>query len=771
MNHLAQENSPYLLQHAGNPVDWYPWVPEALEKARREDRPIFLSIGYAACHWCHVMAHESFEDPATAAYMNTHFVNIKVDREERPDLDGIYMQAVVALTGQGGWPMSVFLTPDGVPFYGGTYFPPVRRYNMPSFIELLQAVAHAWENDRTALLKSGQQILEHVRAQAGVTHASVEATYTSPLRDTLAQVDKVLAQSYDWTHGGWGRAPRFPQPMTIEYLLRRGARGDRPALEMAVHALQAMAKGGMYDVVGGGFARYSTDDQWLVPHFEKMLYDNAQLARVYLHAWLVCREDAPVGTAPVGARGVEAQAGATHVSVGARYASPLRRVCEQTLDFVLREMTHPLGGFYSSLDADSEGEDGLTEGGFYIWTPQEIQAALGNAPDADFVIAAYQVTEQGNFEGKNILQRALSDEQLAEQFSLPAADGCSVAAVPDRLRELHTRLLEARSQRIRPATDDKILVSWNALMLATFAEAGRYLGRPDYLAAAQRNARFLLGNMIQEGRLLRSWREPLPPPRSIQRVEMGEGEPSSGSPLSKCAFSFGEGLGGGAGGSRHTAYLEDYAALILGLLALYASDGNAEWYAAALRLADEMAAHYTDPAGGFFDTRDDAEALLYRPKELQDNATPSGNALAACALLMLAAYGDRLGGRDVAEAMLGSMQELMARHPTAFAQWLQAADFALGPVDEVAVVGEAGHPLTEALREALWKRYRPRLVAAISVNPAAPGQPPAPGSPALLNDRPLKGGLPTAYVCQGFVCLRPVNSAEEMERQLGENKD
>jgi uncharacterized protein YyaL (SSP411 family) len=697
-NHLVHETSPYLLQHAENPVEWYPWGPEALEKARRQDRPIFLSIGYAACHWCHVMAHESFEDAATAAYMNAHFVNIKVDREERPDLDGIYMQAVVALTGQGGWPMSVFLTPDGTPFYGGTYYPPVRSYNLPGFSELLQAVAQAWEHDRPGLIESGQQILEQVRAQVGAPHADAPqaGAYTSPLQDTLEQADTRLAQSYDWTHGGWGRAPRFPQPMAIEYLLRRASRGERPALEMAVHALQAMAKGGMYDVVGGGFARYSTDELWRTPHFEKMLYDNAQLAAVYLHAWLVCRDAGLGHTAPL-------------PSEINSLAPAFRRVCEHTLDFVLREMTHPLGGFYSSLDADSEG----IEGKFYVWSPQEIRLALGSDLEADFIIAAYQVTEAGNFEGRNILQRSLSDAQLAERFNLEPE------AVAGRLEGLHARLLARRAQRVRPGSDDKVLVSWNALMLAVLAEAGRYLHRPDYLAAAQRNARFLLEHLYPDGRLRRSWR------------------------------------------ARHAAYLEDYAALILGLLALNASDGNVEWYAAALRLADDMAAHYADPDGGFFDTRADAEALLYRPKELQDNATPSGSALAACALLQLAAYGDRLEARQTAEAMLASMQALMGRHPTAFAQWLCAADFALGPVDEVALLGEISHPGMEALLNALWQRYRPRQVTARSTYP------PAPGSPALLRDRPLKDGLPTAYVCRGSVCLQPTNAPDELEGQLG----
>jgi hypothetical protein len=736
-NHLTHETSPYLLQHAENPVDWYPWVPEALEKARRQDKPIFLSIGYAACHWCHVMAHESFEDARTAAVMNAHFVNIKVDREERPDLDSIYMQAVVALTGQGGWPMSLFLTPEGVPFYGGTYFPPVRRYNMPAFSELLQAIAHAWETERAGLLDNGQQLLDHLRQQVvGQGGYPVETENIASLRDTLDQAAMTLAQNYDWTGGGWGSAPRFPQPMAIEYLLRRAApvsdsvvRGDRLALDMALHALQAMSRGGMYDVVGGGFARYSTDDQWLVPHFEKMLYDNAQLARAYLHAYLICRDE---GAPFVGARTIVPQ--------------QMLRVCERTLDFVLREMTHPQGGFFSSLDADSEGD----EGKFYVWAPDEIRQALGDESDADFVIAAYHATEEGNFDGKNVLQRSMSDKQLAERF------GMEVDSIPDRLEALHARLLQARSRRVRPATDDKVLAGWNGLMLAAFAEAAFYLGREDYLAAAQRNAHFLLENLIQEGKLVRSWREPSP--LSSQGL----------SPLSPGPF---PPMGEGENSGFHPAYLEDHAALVLGLLALYQADGDVTWYTAALRLAEEMTAHFSDPgdagayAIGFFDTRDDAETLLYRPKDLQDNATPSGNALAACALLQLAAFGDRLDFRSPAEAMLESMQERMKRHPTAFAQWLQAADFALVPTFEVAVVGEMDHPMTAALRDVLRKRYRPHLVAAASSHP------PLPGSPALLHDRPLKDGLPTAYVCQAFVCQQPVNSPQEMEKQLEGYKD
>ncbi len=677
-NHLADQNSPYLLQHADNPVEWYPWGAEALERARREDKPIFLSIGYAACHWCHVMAHESFEDEATAAWMNQHFINIKVDREERPDLDAIYMQAVTALTGQGGWPMSVFLTPDGKPFYGGTYFPPERRYGMPAFQELLQSIAMMWQQDSAALLNNTALIAQHLAENAASMPHGGELD-----ADFLEQAVHVLQQSYDWRHGGWGNAPRFPQPMSIEFLLRRAVRGDQQALETARHALRAMAKGGMYDVVGGGFARYSVDNLWRTPHFEKMLYDNGQLALAYLHAWLVSRADQP------------------------QSADDLRRVCERTLDFVLREMTHPAGGFFSSLDADSEDE----EGKFYLWTLAEVRAALPDERDAQLFIAAYGITDQGNFEGKTILQRVKSDEELAESFDLQAN------AVPAELERLHARLLEVRSGRVRPGTDDKVLTFWNALALRAFAEAGRYLNRPDYLEAARRNADFLLNHLHQPGRLLRSWR---------------------------------------AGRAQLNAYLEDYASLILALLELYQSDPQVRWYRAALQLTDEMLAHFADPAGGFFDTRDDHEMLIVRPRDVQDNATPSGNALAAAALLKLSSFGDRFDARRTAEQMLAGMQAQAVRYPTAFAQWLCAVDDALRPRVEVAVVGEHNHPGTLALRKALWQTYRPRLTAAFSSEPVADG------APLLFEDRVQVGGLPTAYVCRGFACQAPVHTPQEM---------
>jgi uncharacterized protein YyaL (SSP411 family) len=675
-NHLFAENSPYLLQHANNPVDWYPWGEEALKKAKTENKPIFLSIGYAACHWCHRMREESFEDLETARLMNEGFVSIKVDREERPDIDSIYMQATVAMSGSGGWPMSVFLTPDLQPFYAGTYFPPVRRYNMPSFKEVLTNIAKVWREDRQEVDRVGNQVLQHIQPQLFSENRSAISS------QALEAATKSLLDSYDWGYGGWGNAPKFPQPMTIEYLLRR-ATSDTPQkeqiLKTSVHVLNAMSRGGMYDVVGGGFSRYSVDNFWRTPHFEKMTFDNAQLALAYLHGYLV------TGNADY------------------------HRICEETLDFVLRELTHSEGGFFSSLDADSDGE----EGKFYIWTQDDLEEVLGS--DFDFFKTAYGITPSGNWEGKTILQRVLDDTTLATRFKMEQKE------LRQKLSACHAKLLEVRSSRIRPATDDKVLVMWNSLMLKVFAEAGRYLNRQDYLQVAIRNARFLLSNLYVNDRLHRSWRE---------------------------------------GQAKHNAYLEDYAGLILALLALYQSDPNHEWYRSALKLADEMVEHFADPNGGFFDTRDDHETLLVRPKDIQDNATPSGNALAATALLELAAYGDRTEWQDLAEEILSSVNGAMLRYPTAFAQWLCAADFAIGPIHEVAIIGDSQRTETKELLNALWKTYRPRQVTAISTYP------PGPDGPALLKDRPLLNDLPTAYICQGFVCLQPVNSPIEMETQL-----
>ena len=677
VNQLALTNSPYLLQHMNNPVDWYPWGETALEKARQEGKPIFLSIGYSACHWCHVMAHESFEDETIAAIMNRYFVNIKVDREERPDLDNIYMSAVVAMTGQGGWPMSVFLTPEGKPFYGGTYFPPAPRHGLPAFKDVLLSIARVWSDDREQILLSGDQITKHILASNTIT--SIDKA--PPDEATLNQAALTLAQSYDWKYGGWGKAPKFPQPMAIEFLLRQAVHGDKLALEIAVHALEAMAKGGMYDVIGGGFARYSTDDRWLVPHFEKMLYDNALLSNAYLHAYLLTGKDS------------------------------FRQVCESTLDFVAREMTDPSGAFFSSLDADSEGE----EGKYYLWTYEEIQQLIKDPQDIDFFINAYGVNPNGNFDGKTVLQRSLDDAALSEMFQLDLSE------VPSKLAHLHQRLLATRDLRVRPGTDDKALTSWNGLMLFSFSEAARYLDRSDYAILAMRNGRFLINTLLKDGLLYRSYR---------------------------------------GGKVAHQAYLEDYASLCLALISLYQTDPDPVWFNSAVGLATSMIIHFLDPAGGFFDTRDDHETLLTRPKDIQDNAIPSGNALAATALLYLSAFqGDGMW-RDIAESTLLQVQDLAEKYPLAFSQWLCAIDLMHAKRTEIAILGNPNLTETTALHRAVWSQYRPNTVLASSTYP------PPEGAPKLLENRPLQNDLPTAYVCRSFVCNQPVNTPAELLVQL-----
>jgi uncharacterized protein len=679
MNKLSNSTSPYLQQHAHNPVDWFPWSEEAFAKARTENKPIFLSIGYAACHWCHVMAHESFEDPEVAAFMNEHFVNIKVDREERPDIDSIYMQATVAMTGSGGWPMSVFLTPDLKPFYTGTYFPPVPRHNMPSFRDVLAGIARSWKEERDEITRVGGQVSDHLQQAIGNTKKS-ESTITKDMLDSAA---KAMIDSYDWNHGGWGAAPKFPQPMSIEFLLRRTVatpKEEQQELKAVVHALTAMARGGMYDVVGGGFSRYSVDNFWRVPHFEKMLYDNAQLVRVYLHAWQLT--DDPF----------------------------FKRIVIETLEFIDRELTHPDGGFYSSLDADSEGE----EGRFYVWSLEEVRDILEQ--DADFFEAAYGVSARGNWEGKNVLQRILDDSSLAARFKI------GPETVPAKLAECHAKLLTARSKRIRPGTDDKVLTAWNGLMLAAVAEAARVLEPGNkYYEMARRNANFLLTSLRSGNRLKRSWRD---------------------------------------GRITDEVFLEDYAALILGLLELYQTDFDNRWFTSARELADEMIDLFEDPHGGFFDTPRDGEILLLRPKDVQDNATPSGNALACEALLKLAAFTAEGRYRDLAEKALGLVSDFVARYPTAFAHWLSAADFALGNVKQVAAVYEAeAGPPQEVLRF-IQSAYRPNAV--ISASP----YPPPKDAPPLLGERPLKDKKTTVYVCEGFVCKNPVTTIHELEDLL-----
>ena len=678
-NHLANENSPYLLQHANNPVDWYPWGPEALSRARVEGKPIFLSIGYAACHWCHVMAHESFEDQVTADFLNQHFISIKVDREERPDLDSIYMAAVVTMTQQGGWPMTVFLTPDLKPFYGGTYFPPEPRHNLPAFREVLRAVQAAWEQEREQVVHVSEQILANIQQ-----NNQLEFTRQNTIQPkVLSEVLTGLLSQYDWAYGGWGRAPKFPQPMLIELLLTHAADGNQETMDAALHNLDAISRGGMYDVIGGGFHRYSTDSGWLVPHFEKMLYDNAQLAQVYLHAALL---------------------------TGNPY---YRMVTEETLDFMLREMHHPLGGFFASIDADSEGG----EGAFYSWSQAEVAAVLTDPEDLRLFAETYAMPAGGNFEGRLIFQRSRPPSKTAADL------GMDETAYLSRLKVLHTKLRNARDNRSRPETDTKIILAWNALALIAFAEAGRYLNRSDYLRTAQQCARFILSAMAGNKTLFRSWRE---------------------------------------GSAAIPAFLEDYAAFVLGLLTLYQADGDVAWYQAAVRFAYEMLEKFQDSSGGFYDTSALAGDLVFRPKDLQDNATPSGNSLATRSLMLLAALSGEEVYQKAAEDSLKAIQETLAQYPTAFGSWLLAFDLALNPYRQVAIVWDAEAPADQiaALTTIAQKKYRPRLVLACASLPVPTK------SPELLRDRATLNNAPTAYVCQHFVCQLPVTDPEALRRQL-----
>ena len=674
-NHLAGETSPYLLQHVDNPVNWYPWGEEALALSQEQDKPILLSIGYAACHWCHVMAHESFEDQDTADLMNRYFVNIKVDREERPDLDAVYMSAVQALTGQGGWPMTVFLTPQGKPFYGGTYFPPVPRFGMSSFKQLLTSIAETWQTRRAEIENSAGQISAHL------SQATLTTSAANPVDQSLLdQAYDVIRSSFDAQEGGFSQAPKFPPSMTIEFLLRFYlTTADPMPLHMAEFTLAKMAYSGMYDQLGGGFARYATDNKWLIPHFEKMLYDNALLSRVYLHAFQITR-------------------------------NPLyRRIVEETLDFVAKELRHEEGGFYSSYDADSEGE----EGKFYVWQAAEIRHLLG--PEADLFMNYYDVTENGNWEGKNILNIKNDPQEVAIHFNLEPAE------LAGRLQDSRQKLYQARAQRVWPGLDDKVLTAWNGLMMASFAEAGRVLARPDYLQIAAANAEFLYTHMRQaDGRLLRTWK---------------------------------------AGSSaKYNAYLEDYAYLADALLALYQAAFETRWFVWAQELSKQMLAHFHDQEqGGFFDTSADHEALLYRPKDIQDNATPSANAMAAHVLLKLSLFTGRGGLWDEAQINVSAVAAYLTRFPTSFSHWLSAASFILSEPQEVAVAGNLADPQTQALIDAVYRTYRPNLV--IAAGDDAKEIP-------LLEARTKVDGQPAAYVCRRFVCLKPVTDSQALIRQL-----
>jgi uncharacterized protein YyaL (SSP411 family) len=647
-NRLINETSPYLLQHANNPVDWYAWSPEAFERATEEDKLVLLSIGYSACHWCHVMEHESFENRSIAKLMNDNFVSIKVDREERPDLDHIYMTAVQMMTGSGGWPMTVFLLPTGEPIFGGTYFPPEDRYGRPGFPRVLETISNAYRTRKQEILQNAQEFRQQLARQT--FQKSEDETLGASMLDTAF---RAIGSRFDAREGGFGAAPKFPPSMSIDFLLRYHHRtGDDHALHMAMLTLDKMAYGGMYDQVGGGFHRYSTDDHWLVPHFEKMLYDNALLARVYVDGYRATQK-------------------------------PLyKHTAEETLDFVVREMRDANGAFYSTQDADSEG----VEGKYYVWSLDEFNRVVGDDPGklADY----FDVTEHGNWEESNILNIRRD------------ADPAMEAKIANAKKKLYA----ARLNRIKPGRDEKVLTDWNGLMLRAFAEAAAYLGREDYRAVAESNANFLLTTMWDGTRLLHSYKD---------------------------------------GRARFNAYLDDYANLADGLVALYELTLDAKWLDAAVQIADRMIDQFWDPDGGFYFTSKDHEALLTRTKDFFDNATPAGNSVAADVLVRLGAILEREDYRKKAEDIFLTTAGLMKQYASGFGRMLSALDFYIGPSKEIVISGSA-----DAFLEVLRKRYLPRTVV-------------------VRQDRPMMDGKPTVYVCENFTCKQPTADIRLFEQMLG----
>jgi hypothetical protein len=647
-------------------VDWYAWSDEALQNARQEDKPILLSIGYSACHWCHVMEHESFENAAIAKVMNDNFINIKVDREERPDLDQVYMSAVQAMTGSGGWPMTVFLLPTGEPFYGGTYFPPDDRYGRPGFPKLLLTIAEAWRTRRKEVQDNAQSLRQHLsqKIRSGASGA------IGP--ETLDHAARALSGRFDSREGGFGGAPKFPASMTIDFLLRYHHRtGDPNALEMATFTLDKMACGGMYDQAGGGFHRYSTDDRWLVPHFEKMLYDNALLARAYLDAWRLTQK-------------------------------PLyRRITEEILDFIIREMRDPNGGFYSTQDADSEG----VEGKFYVWDREEFDEIVGE--DAEILARYFNVTEHGNWEHHNILNVPRPPEVFCK------VEKISEAELASKVAAAKPKLCAAREKRVHPGRDEKILTDWNGLALRAFADAAAFLDRADYRRVAEENAAFIFDKLWDGNRLLHSFKD---------------------------------------GRARFNAYLDDYANVADGLVALYQLTFDERWLRHAESFAKILLDRFADDEqGGFYFTASDHEELITRTKDFFDNATPSGNSVAADVLLKLAALLDRGDLREHAEKTFKAVGNYLAEYSSGFGRMLAAVDFAVGPSMEIALVGGTGDFLA-----AYRKRYLPRTVIAAGA-----------GEIALLRGRHPVGEKPTAFVCEQLACKAPVTTVEEFEKLIG----
>ena len=674
-NRLADESSPYLRQHAENPVDWYAWGEAAFAEARATGKPVLLSIGYAACHWCHVMAHESFEDETTARMMNSLFVNVKVDREERPDVDSIYMQAVQAITGHGGWPMTMFLTPDGVPFHGGTYYPPEDRQGMPSFRRVLASVSESWNTRRDEVLK-GATALRGIYAAAEAPTAAGDSLTRAQLDETI----RSLGKWYDERAGGFGSAPKFPQPMMLDVLLRHHARTGEPgSLGMVRQSFTKMAGGGLYDQLGGGFHRYAVDAVWLVPHFEKMLYDNALLSRLAVHLWQATGED------------------------------DVRRIALETFAWVRREMTSPAGGWYSSLDADSEGH----EGKFYVWSLDELRNLLG--VDRDVAIAYWGASEAGNFEGVNILNVPEGAVRFAHRLGVPEQDLWAT------IEGSRATLLAARERRVRPGRDEKVLASWNGLMLRAMAEGARAFDDATLAESALAAGRFLRTALVRDGRVLRSWRD---------------------------------------GTARIPGFLEDHAALALGFIALYQLTFDRAWLDDALALnASCVRWFWNDEAGAFFDTAHDAEALVTRPRDVTDNATPSGNSLAVELQLMVALLTGDAAMRRRADYVLATLAEPMRRSAMAFGHLLGAADLAVNGAVELAIAGEPETTAFSALARAAAQVYAPSLAIVGGAGASVRDLP-------LMEGRSAPGGEALAFVCRNHACELPTADPGTLKEQL-----
>ena len=676
-NRLAEETSPYLLQHAHNPVDWYPWGEEATSLAHAQDKPILLSIGYSACHWCHVMERESFEDSTVAAVMNDLFVNVKVDREERPDIDQIYMKAVQAMTGGGGWPLTAFLTPEGTPFYGGTYFPPVPHQGIPSFTQVLHAAADAYKTRPDDVRGAGEKLLAAIKRASAATRAT-----DGSLSDALIVAYRTLSNQYDSVHGGFGRAPKFPQPVTLELLLRHHLReGDEAGLEMVVFTLRRMAAGGMRDHLAGGFHRYSVDDRWLVPHFEKMLYDNGLLARAYVDAYRVT--------------GLE----------------DLRAVAEQTLEYLTNDMQAPGGGFYAARDADSEGEEGI----FYVWTLQELESALGS-DEARLFARVYDVSDGGNFEGRNILHLP------HELSSISRAEGITQAQLEETLECQRRILLDKRARREPPFRDEKILVSWNSMAIRAFAEAGPTLNRWGFVDTASKAALWIWAELRPGGQLLRVLTD---------------------------------------GIAKIPAFLEDYAALGNALLSVHSATLELRWLHAVRALCDEMIERFwSEDDNAFYDTPRDGEKLIFRPRDPLDNATPSGASLAAELLLRAGHVFDNHRYSELALSSFERDGDAIMRFGPGFGRMLSVVDRSLAPPLEVAIIGEPSDPRTRSLIQAAHSIPARNL----TIVGGPPGEELA--DIPLLRGRGTSGEKPTAYVCREYVCDLPVTDPEEVRNQM-----